>query len=161
MNGQETVKINIRRMTPADVPVVAALEKKCFSMPWSEKAYLETLANENALYLVAESSGAGKQIVGMCGVLDILGEGDISNVAVEEGFRRQGIAKKLLQELLIQGESRGINAFTLEVRATNKEAIGLYEKFGFVSEGVRKNFYENPKEDAFIMWKRREKGQTE
>ncbi len=161
MNGQETIKINIRRMTPEDVPVVAALEKKCFSMPWSEKAYLETLANENALYLVAESDGAEKRIVGMCGVLDILGEGDISNVAVEEDFRRQGIAKKLLQELLVQGESRGIDAFTLEVRATNKEAIGLYEKFGFVLEGVRKNFYENPKEDAFIMWKRRKKGQTE
>lgn len=147
-------------MTQADVPVVAALEKKCFSMPWSEKAYLETLANENALYLVAESGGAEKRIVGMCGVLDILGEGDISNVAVEEDFRRQGIAKKLLQELLIQGESRGIDAFTLEVRATNKEAICLYEKFGFISEGVRKNFYENPKEDALIMWKRRKKGQT-
>ena len=145
-------EIKIRKMTPEDVPAVAALERVCFSEPWSENAYLHTLADENALYLTAETSDG--EIVGMCGLLDILGEGDISNVAVAEPFRRQKIAERMMGELLRQGKERGITAFTLEVRASGEAAIRLYEKFGFVSEGRRKNFYEKPREDALIMWYR-------
>lgn len=145
-------EIRIRNMTPKDVPGVAALEGACFSEPWSENAYLITLANENALYLVAEKEDG--ELMGMCGLLDILGEGDISNVAVAEPFRRRKIAERMLAELLKQGKERGITAFTLEVRVSNEAAIRLYEKFGFVSEGRRKNFYEKPKEDALILWKR-------
>lgn len=146
--------INIRRMNREDVPAAAALERQCFSEPWSENAYLSALANENALYLVAES--ADGSIAGMCGLLDILGEGDISNVAVREDFRKKGIAERMLSELMKQGRERGISEFTLEVRASNEAAIRLYEKFGFVCEGCRKNFYEKPKEDALILWKRKE-----
>lgn len=146
--------IRIRRMTAADVQAAAALERACFSTPWSENAYLSTLANENALYLAAET--AGGETVGICGLLDILGEGDISNVAVAESFRRRKIGQRLLAELLRQGRARGITAFTLEVRASNEAAIGLYEKFGFVPEGRRKGFYEKPREDALILWLRAE-----
>lgn len=147
-------EINIRRMTGEDVPTAAALERECFSEPWSENAYLDTLTNENALYLVAETTDGS--FAGMCGLLDILGEGDISNVAVQEEFRRQGIAERMLSELLKQGRHRNITAFTLEVRASNEAAIRLYEKCGFVCEGRRKNFYQKPKEDALILWKREE-----
>lgn len=143
--------IKIREMMPEDVPAVAALERECFSEPWSENAYLSTLANENAVYLVAETESG--EVAGICGLLDILGEGDISNVAVAEPFRRQKIAERMLAELLKRGKDRGITAFTLEVRASNEAAIRLYEKFGFVSEGRRKNFYEKPREDALILWK--------
>lgn len=146
--------INIRRMSREDIPAAAALERECFSDPWSENAYVSALANENALYLVAE--GADGSIVGLCGLLDILGEGDISNVAVREDFRKKGIGEKMLSELLKQGRERGITAFTLEVRASNGTAIRLYEKFGFVCEGRRKNFYEKPREDALILWKRKD-----
>lgn len=145
-------EITIRRMTREDVPVAAALERECFSQPWSENAYLSALANENALYLVAES--ADGSLAGMCGFLDILGEGDISNVAVREEFRRQGVARRMLAQLLKQGRERGITGFTLEVRASNKAAVRLYEEFGFVCEGRRKNFYEKPREDALIFWRR-------
>ena len=147
-----TAKIRIREMTGDDVPVVTALERECFSQPWSGNAYLGALANENAVYLVAET--ADGSLAGMCGLLDILGEGDISNVAVRENFRRQGIAGRMLTELLREGKKRGITAFTLEVRASNEAAIRLYHKFGFVCEGRRKNFYEKPGEDALILWKR-------
>ena len=100
--------IRIRRMTPEDVPAAAALEQACFSEPWSEHAYLRTLADENALYLVAEDENG--ELVGMCGVLDILGEGDISNVAVAKPFRRQKVAERMLKELLARGKERGITA---------------------------------------------------
>lgn len=147
-------EIHIRRMIGADAPMAASLERECFSEPWSENAYLSTLANENAVYLAAETEEGS--LAGVCGLLDILGEGDISNVAVREAFRRQGIAERMLTELLAQGRKRGITAFTLEVRASNQAAIRLYEKFGFVCEGRRKNFYEKPREDALILWKREE-----
>lgn len=144
----------IRKMIISDAQAAAALEKECFSTPWSENAYLDTLANENALYLMAENENG--ELVGMCGLLDILGEGDISNVVVKETFRRQGIAEKMLTELLRQGDERGITAFLLEVRASNEAAIGLYEKLGFTAVGRRRGFYERPKEDALIL--KKEKG---
>lgn len=149
-------EITIRRMTGDDVCAAAALERECFSEPWSEHAYRDTLANENALYLVAERKDG--VLAGMCGLLDILGEGDISNVMVQEAFRRQGIAERMLSELICRGRERGITAFTLEVRVSNEAAKRLYEKLGFVCEGRRKNFYEKPREDALILWKREEKG---
>ena len=84
----------------------------------------------------------------------IAGEGDISNVAVYEKYRKNGIAAALMAELLRLGAERyGIMAFTLEVRSKNTPARRLYEKFGFESKGVRPNFYERPKDDAVIMWK--------
>ena len=145
-------EIKISRMTPKDASVAAALERECFSEAWSENAYLSTLMNEDAIYLAAETESG--ELAGVCGVLDILGEGDISNVAVAAAFRRQKIAERMLAELLKRGKERGITAFTLEVRASNRAAIRLYEKFGFVPEGRRKNFYTKPVEDALILWHR-------
>lgn len=151
-NEQRETEITIQKMTGEDIPAATAIERECFSQPWSENAYLSALANENALYLTAKTVDG--RLVGMCGMLDILGEGDISNVAVKASFRRQGIAERILRELLHEGKKRGITAYTLEVRASNEAAIRLYRKLGFVCEGCRKNFYENPKEDALILWKR-------
>lgn len=145
----------IREMTVEDAAAAAVLEKECFSMPWSQKIYETTLANKDTLYLLAEEDTPdGKVLVGMCGLQNILGEADISNVAVKQEFRRQGIAEKLLGRLLEEGRRQGIYAFTLEVRSSNEAAIKLYEKYGFVTEGIRKRFYEKPVEDALIMWLR-------
>ena len=145
----------IREMTVEDAVAAAALEKECFSMPWSQKIYETTLANKDTLYLLAEEDTPdGKVLVGMCGLQNILGEADISNVAVKQEFRRQGIAEKLLGRLLEEGRRQGIYAFTLEVRSSNEAAIKLYEKYGFVTEGIRKRFYEKPVEDALITWLR-------
>ena len=162
--------IIIRPMQLADVEAVAEIEKICFSLPWSEKAYRDTLTNENALYLVAEltepdnaetgnvvpTEPGKRKIVGMCGVLKILDEGDISNVAVYPAYRRRSIARLMMDELLKKGEELGIDSFTLEVRAGNEAAIKLYEHFGFRTEGIRKRFYDKPVEDALIMWRRKE-----
>jgi len=143
--------ISIQLMTAEDVKEAAMLEAACFSQPWSEQSFLDAVNSKNALYLIAKLDG---QFVGMCGLWQALDEADVMNVAVDPNFRGQGIAAALLEELFRMGEKRGIAAFTLEVRSSNRAAIGLYEKLGFVTEGVRRNFYEMPKEDALIMWKR-------
>ena len=141
----------IRPMEKKDVYEVSLIEKENFNHPWSENAFLETLLNKDILYIVAMNQ---EQIIGMCGVRHILGEGEITNVAVKASFKRQHVGEQMLRVLLEQGKAMGIEAFTLEVRARNVAAISLYKKLGFVTEGVRKNFYENPIEDALIMWKR-------
>ena len=145
--------ITIREMSLADVDRVCVLEEMAFSMPWHKESFIEMIENKDALYLVAEDEQAG--IIGCCGVRSIVGEGDISNVVVHPDFRKKGVAYKMLMQLIARGEKDfGIKEFTLEVRYSNIGAIHLYEKLGFVSEGIRKNFYEEPVEDALIMWKR-------
>lgn len=143
----------IRKMQRRDLEKVTALEAACFSAPWKYKDFEETLINPHRVYLVAETDC--QEIIGGCMLTDIAGEGDITNVAVDERFRGQKIATALLQKLLAYGTNEcGIHAFTLEVRSKNTAAIRLYENAGFRSEGIRPNFYENPKDDAIIMWKR-------
>lgn len=145
-------KWNIREMQMQDVDQVTALEESCFSMPWKKQDFIDILSNDNRVYLVAVEN---ETILGGCMLTDIVGEGDISNVAVLESMRGQGIATVLLREILQIGiQQRGIKEFTLEVRQSNAAAIALYENAGFVSEGIRPNFYEQPKENAVIMWKR-------
>lgn len=144
---------HIRKMCKSDLEKVTALEAACFSMPWKYRDFEEALTNPHRVYLVAETDD--KEIIGGCMLTEIAGEGDISNVAVDKRFRGRHIATALLQRLLEYGkEEYHINAFTLEVRSKNTAAIKLYEKLGFVSEGIRPNFYDKPKDDAVIMWER-------
>lgn len=140
-----------RRMRPEDVPFISRLEEETFSMPWSAKSFLRMIEQEDTAYFVAEEDG---RILGGCGLLLIAGEGNITNVAVAPGARRRGVATGLLAYLMAEGDRNGLTAYTLEVRVSNAAAIGLYEKLGFVSEGIRPRFYEKPTEDALIMWKR-------
>jgi len=129
--------LNIRKFTAEDVEQVTALEQSCFSMPWKSEDFLRLAGDPDSLYLVAEDDG---KIVGICGVTNIVGEGNINNVAVNEAYRGQGIATKLMTRLIEEGYAMGIAEFTLEVRVSNAPAISVYEKCGFVSEGVRPKF---------------------
>lgn len=138
-------------MQPADLQTIAQIEKEIFSMPWSKDGFAASLALPNTIYLTAREDG---EIAGYCGLLQALDEADITNVAVREGYRRRGIARAMLQRLMEMGEKNGVKAFTLEVRRGNTAALALYEALGFQTAGVRKNFYEKPREDAVIMWKR-------
>ncbi|NBI92403.1 ribosomal-protein-alanine N-acetyltransferase [Lachnospiraceae bacterium] len=148
--------ITIRQMTEADAGSASALEADNFPDGWTEQAFEETLRLDYAYYYVAEADG---QLIGICGLRNIAGEGEITNVSVQTRYRQKGVASALLEHTLKEGEKLGIRDFTLEVRCSNYPAIGLYEKFGFQGEGVRKGFYEKLKEsgereDALIMWKR-------
>ncbi len=143
--------ITIRKLKEEDIEVLSKIESESFSMPWSPKDFADLLGRSYCTYLVAEVDG---EVVGSCGMTNICNEGNIDNVVVAETFRGQGIAQMLLKELIDMGEQMGIEAFTLEVRVSNKAAIHVYEKFGFKSEGIRPGFYEKPTEDAAIMWRR-------
>ena len=144
-------KLIIRKLTEEDVESLSAIESASFSMPWSAEDFAALLTRDYCVYYVAEVDG---EVAGCCGMTNICNEGNIDNVVVAEKFRGQGIATALLERLLEEGNSLGVTAYTLEVRVSNASAIHVYEKLGFVSEGIRPNFYEKPTEDANIMWKR-------
>lgn len=145
------MKTTILKMTEKDVGEVSIMEAANFSRPWKRQDFINMLNDRNVIGLVARQ---GEELVGCCLLRNILGEGDITNVQVKSTSRGQGICQEMLAELLKQGREMGIRVFILEVRAQNHSAVHAYEKLGFVMEGVRKGFYEEPKEDALIMWKR-------
>ena len=141
----------IRPMHSDDLDQVAVIEAATFSEPWSKAGFEGTLASKDSIYAVAEIQG---RIVGYCGMLCSFEEANITNVAVDSAWRKEGIAGKMLSWLMEEGKKRGVRAFTLEVRVSNEAAIRLYEKLGFVYEGTRPGFYTKPTEDAGIYWKR-------
>ncbi len=143
--------LNIRKIVIEDAESLGQLAKELFTQPWSVKSFAALVQDPNSLFLVAEEDGC---VVGGCGLTHILEEGDIHNVMVAAAYQGKGIATRMLTKLLEAGTQQGIREFTLEVRVSNAAAIRVYEKLGFVSEGVRPGFYEKPVEDAMIMWKR-------
>lgn len=145
---QKNNDLRILPMEERHIAQIAALERECFSSPWSEAMIREEKESECARYLIAEQDGA---VCGYVGIHVILDEGYITNIAVAPACRRQGIAKRLLSALL--DEMQRLAFLTLEVRAGNAPAIALYEQFGFQNVGVRKNYYTKPCEDACLMTK--------
>jgi tRNA threonylcarbamoyl adenosine modification protein YeaZ/ribosomal-protein-alanine acetyltransferase len=144
--------IRVRQMTAEDLEDAAALEKLNLGKEaWTQKQLIDAATRDDTIYLVAEKAG---RIVGLCGVQNISGEGEITNVSVAGDCRKEGVGYKMLKQLLERGRGIGIESYTLEVRAQNAAAIRLYEKLGFVSEGTRPGFYDDPKDDAVIYWKR-------
>lgn len=143
--------LQIDDMRKEDLEQVSTMEAACFSMPWSKKSFEENLNRSDAVYVVARD---GDKVLGYCGAYVILNEADINQVAVEPLHRKKGVGGKMLAALLEKLGKAGADAVTLEVRKSNEAAIALYESMGFVTEGIRKKFYEKPVEDALIMWKR-------
>lgn len=137
-------------MTDDDIPAAAALERECFSEPWSENAFRESLAAQTVFY-TAKSGGVP---VGYIGISTVLDEGYIANIAVAAEYRRQGAASQLIGRVLRLARQKKLSFVSLEVRRSNAAAIRLYETFGFRLEGERRRFYRNPDEDALIMTKR-------
>ncbi|MBO5055502.1 MAG: ribosomal protein S18-alanine N-acetyltransferase [Lachnospiraceae bacterium] len=143
----------IRELTAEDAEAVSRIEQETFSMPWSARDFLEMVEADYAHYYVAEADG---EIAGCCGIRNMAGDGEITNVVVAEKFRQRGIGRSLLEYMLKKAPEFGIGDCTLEVRVSNMPAIHLYESLGFKGEGIRPGFYDKPKEDALIMWKRQE-----
>jgi len=143
--------IEIRVMEDKDLKQVAEIEKQTFSCPWSYSGFQDSIKREDRIYLVAAEE---ERIIGYCGLWIIFDEGEITKVAIDKSFRNRGIGRQLLETLFTFSKKTKVTSFTLEVRASNKPAIHLYEKLGFKSEGIRKDFYERPVEDAIIMWKK-------
>lgn len=146
---ENRMNVRIVPMNADHLDEVAELERICFSVPWSRNMLAEELDNLLSAFLVALDDN--DKVVGYAGVQIILDEGYITNVAVRPECRRQGIAAKLLQVFLDFAKANKLAFLTLEVRASNYDAIALYGSRGFRSVGRRKNYYEHPKEDAIIM----------
>ena len=141
----------ITEMIEKHVAQVAELEKICFgSAAWSENSITSELKNQLSLWLVALD---GETVAGYVGSQTVMDESDMMNVAVHPDCRRQGIAEELVNALTDALREKESRCLTLEVRASNEPAKKLYEKLGFVSVGLRKNYYRNPREDALILRK--------
>lgn len=138
------------RMNEHHVAQVAALEKVCFSDPWSVNSIASELRNPLSLWLVAMD---GEALAGYVGSQAVMGEADMMNVAVSPDYRRQGIAGELVTRLVEELKGRGNHSLALEVRESNLGAIALYQKLGFTQVGYRPGYYRNPKEGALILRK--------
>lgn len=140
--------MKIVTMDASHVAQIAHLETLCFTDPWSERSIASELQNPLSLWLVALD---GDTVAGYVGSQTVIDETDMMNIAVHPDYRRRGLARQLVQQLVAQLPSRGSHRLTLEVRASNAPAQGLYETLGFTQVGLRKNYYRGPKEDALIL----------
>ena len=146
---QKEKTVQIRPMSPADIPTVAALERQSFSEPWSEHGFEDALLGQQNIFLVAEPED--DRIAGYIGLYGSFDEGDITNVAVDPSFRGRGIGTLLVNAVKEMAVRQGIRNIFLEVRESNGAARTLYSRSGFEPCGRRKDFYREPTEDAILM----------
>ena len=139
----------LRRMTLSDVPAVHRLEEAIFSMPWSEKDFVyEMTENKVARYLVIEEAG---EIIAFAGAHIILDQAHVTNIAVRQDCRGRGLGRMITRALMQYASNLGAEYLTLEVRQSNAAAQNLYKSLGFVKVNVRKRYYEDTGEDAWLM----------
>lgn len=143
--------LSVRRMEDSDISKVAELERSSFSQPWSEKLLSEGLNSPLDTYFVCIR---GDEIAGYCVLRVLADEGELQRIAVFSAYRREGIGRRLMEAVMTAAKERGAGSIALEVRESNTGAIHLYQEFGFCQEAVRKKYYQNPEEDAVIMWNR-------
>lgn len=139
--------VSVRFMELDDLDAVLALEGEIYSQPWSRQVFVDELAADHRIYLVAEIDG---EVVGYAGLMVIVGDAHVTTVAVADGARRHRIATRLLLDLVDGSLVLGARHLTLEVRVSNQGAQRLYTRFGLAPVGVRKDYYID--EDALIMW---------
>lgn len=148
--------MTVRRAMIEDAKEIFAIEMECFSVPWSLDSIETELLNEDKkLYYVVEDANG---IVGYAGAWLVYDEGQITNIAIRPSARRQGFGAKLTSALIEECFKRGMHEIFLEVRISNLSALSLYRQLGFTVKGMRKNYYSEPKEDAYIMSLIKEEG---
>jgi len=145
------IEFHIEPMGQGHLRQVHNIESECFSVPWTYESFVYELTNPLAIYIVAVSDG---DVVGFLGMHHVVDEGHITNIAVREQNRRQGIGDALIRRMIDIAVAKDIVGLFLEVRMGNAEAQRLYGKHGFAFMGIRKNYYTDTKEDAIVMWKK-------
>ncbi len=138
----------LREMLVEDLDQVMEIERELFSPPWTREGFFTYLTHKDAMFLVVEEKG---EILAYCGLLMVLDEGDITNVAVRPDRQREGIGHFRMDSLIRLAEEQGVTTIHLEVRVGNDTAIRLYERMGFTRDGIRKQYYTDPVEDALLM----------
>lgn len=129
---------------------ILEIEQKSFSVPWTERMLRIQLEPGSYVFLAAVD---GARVLGYVGLMYVLDEGYISNVAVHPDCRRQGVGSALLTALERRAREMALSFLTLEVRESNTGAAALYAGHGYRPVGRRKNYYDNPVEDAILMTK--------
>lgn len=143
--------VQYRRMTIDDVQAVYKIEIATFPTPWTlDSFYYEMTENQYAHYLVAEDENG--EIIGFCGIWLVIDAAQITNVAVVQSVRGQGIGETLMREAMRVAKEANMDVMSLEVRVTNTIAQNLYRKLGFQDGGLRKGYYTDNQEDALVMW---------
>ena len=141
---------SIRQLTSEDIERILSIEKLSFSLPWSKKAYINELGHNRLAYYYGIFDL--DKLIAFGGYWLIIDEGHISNVAVHPDYRHQGAGQALMRYIMVQCQAQGAKKVTLDVRKYNYPAISLYKKLGFEIAGIRPHYYDDPKEDAVIMW---------
>jgi ribosomal-protein-alanine N-acetyltransferase len=144
------LEVRISTMRRRHLRAVLRIEAQVYPRPWSFGLFVSELGQRSSrCYLVAH---VGRTLVGYAGMLDSVGDGHITNVAVDPAWHRHHVGTRLLLALAREGRARGLHNLTLEVRVSNHGAQALYRRFGFVPAGIRKDYYPETPEDALIMW---------
>jgi [ribosomal protein S18]-alanine N-acetyltransferase len=144
--------IEIRRLSLHDLDAIERIENAVYPTPWSRSMFAGELAKPSSLSLGGFDPDTGRLIAYLI-VSRYVDAWHIMNLAVHPGWRRAGVASRLLDELLDLTAGDRRRGYTLEVRVSNTSAIALYERFGFEASGVRRGYYTDNREDAVIMWK--------
>ncbi len=142
------MKVTIREMKIADIPIMMELEKELFSVPWSEAMFSEEIKGHYAYVLQKDEN---EEIIGYLSGWKLLDEFTITNIGITGNFQRMGFCTKLVKFIISKLLYEKCFKFTLEVRESNQKAIALYEKIGFEQIGLRGNYYRDPVENAVIM----------
>ncbi len=141
--------IRVADVRPEQLDDILAIERQCFSLPWTREQLAAQLAGDRYIFLAAEDEGG--RALGYVGLMYVLDEGYISNVAVSPDRRREGIGDMLLTQLRARAGEKKLSFLTLEVRESNFAAQSLYKKHGYTEVGRSKGHYSLPKEDAVLM----------
>ncbi len=142
--------MEVELMNKSHIEGIMEIEKDSFAIPWSRAAVEKELSNNLAIYAVVKEND---KVVGYGGMWHVVNEGHITNIAVHKDYRRKGIGNIIVNKLIEIAEEKEMIGLTLEVRKSNLPALELYRKNGFKLEGIRPEYYEDNKEDAYIMWK--------
>jgi ribosomal-protein-alanine N-acetyltransferase len=148
--SREILDIEVGPMRRRHLPAVLRIEGKVYPRPWSAGLFLSELAQKSSrAYFVARHQG---RVVGYAGVMILGDEGHVTNIAVDPAYHRHRIGTRLMMSLIEESRERRVRSMTLEVRRANAGAQAMYRRFGFQTVGVRRGYYVETGEDAYIMW---------
>jgi len=157
--GGGVTAFSLRRLELADLGAIEKIERASYPTPWSRSMFASELGKQSSLSIAAVDPDG--TLVGYLVLSRYVDAWHVMNVAVDPAHRRQGIASALLQRLFEETRDDAERGYTLEVRVSNTAAIRLYERFGFISRGVRRGYYTDNREDAVIMWRESERRRVE
>lgn len=141
--------IRVRPLHREDIDAVVAIESEAFTTPWQASTFESLLGRDGIELLVMTDAEVG--VIGYAVLWVILDQGELANLALTTNRRGGGLGAHLLRHVLTRARTRGVEKLFLEVRASNQRAIELYRSFGFEDVGIRRGYYDHPKEDAKVM----------